>query len=49
MPRETCNRGPTMQQIIADGSWLPYVFAFLMGLSVLVYTTLDGMTLVWAC
>ncbi len=31
-----------MQQIIADGSWLPYVFAFLMGLSVLVYTTLDG-------
>ena len=31
-----------MQQLIADGSWLPYVFAFLMGLSVLVYTTLDG-------
>ena len=31
-----------MQQIIADGNWLPYVFAFLMGLSVLVYTLLDG-------
>lgn len=31
-----------MEQIIADGSWLPYAFAFLMGLSMLIYTVLDG-------
>ncbi|MFT6071584.1 MAG: cytochrome d ubiquinol oxidase subunit II [Alphaproteobacteria bacterium] len=28
--------------IIADGSWLPYSFAFLMGLSMLIYAILDG-------
>lgn len=31
-----------LQQIIADGSWLPYTFAFLMGLSMLIYAILDG-------
>lgn len=31
-----------LEQIINDGSWLPYTFAFLMGLSVLIYTVLDG-------
>ena len=29
-------------QMIADGSWLPYTFAFLMGLSMLIYSVLDG-------
>lgn len=32
----------TISQIIADGSWLPYIFAFLMGLSMLIYAVLDG-------
>lgn len=31
-----------IEQAIADGSWLPYSFAFLMGLSMLIYTLLDG-------
>lgn len=31
-----------IQQIIADGSWLPLTFAFLMGLSILIYAVLDG-------
>ena len=30
------------QQMINDGSWLPYTFAFLMGLSMLIYAVLDG-------
>lgn len=28
--------------IFEDGSWLPYTFAFLMGLSMLIYAVLDG-------
>ncbi len=31
-----------MADIIADGSWLPLTFAFLMGLSMLIYAVLDG-------
>lgn len=31
-----------IEQMIADGSWLPYTFAFLMGLSMLIYAILDG-------
>lgn len=31
-----------MEQIINDGSWLPFTFAFLMGLSMLIYAVLDG-------
>lgn len=31
-----------IQQAIADGSWLPFTFAFLMGFSMLVYAMLDG-------
>jgi cytochrome d ubiquinol oxidase subunit II len=31
-----------MQNIFADGSWLPLTFAFLMGLSMLIYAVLDG-------
>lgn len=31
-----------IEQILADGSWLPYTFAFLMGLAVFIYTVLDG-------
>jgi cytochrome d ubiquinol oxidase subunit II len=31
-----------MINIFADGSWLPIVFAFLMGFSILLYVILDG-------
>lgn len=31
-----------MQDIISSGDWLPYIFAFLMGLSMLIYAVLDG-------
>lgn len=31
-----------MQDIISSGDWLPYSFAFLMGLSMLIYAILDG-------
>lgn len=31
-----------MMEIFNDGSWLPYSFAFLMGLSMLIYAVLDG-------
>lgn len=31
-----------MMEIFNDGSWLPYTFAFLMGLSMLIYAVLDG-------
>lgn len=31
-----------IEQVIADGSWLPFTFAFLMGLSMLIYSVLDG-------
>lgn len=31
-----------MQEIIESGHWLPYTFAFLMGLSMLIYACLDG-------
>lgn len=31
-----------MNEIIASGDWLPLVFAFLMGFSMLVYALLDG-------
>jgi len=31
-----------MQNIISSGDWLPYTFAFLMGLSMLIYAVLDG-------
>ncbi|MFN3700754.1 MAG: cytochrome d ubiquinol oxidase subunit II [Alphaproteobacteria bacterium] len=31
-----------MSDMIADGSWLPLTFAFLMGLSMLIYAVLDG-------
>jgi len=31
-----------MQEIIESGVWLPYTFAFLMGLSMIIYAVLDG-------
>ncbi|MGB1077546.1 MAG: cytochrome d ubiquinol oxidase subunit II [Bdellovibrionales bacterium] len=31
-----------MDDIISSGDWLPYVFAFLMGLSMIIYAVLDG-------
>ena len=31
-----------MENIFASGAWLPYTFAFLMGLSMLIYALLDG-------
>lgn len=31
-----------MDYLIANGNWLPHTFAFLMGLSMLVYAVLDG-------
>lgn len=31
-----------MEEIISSGDWLPYIFAFLMGLSMLLYSLLDG-------
>ena len=31
-----------IEQAISDGSWLPFTFAFLMGLSMLIYAILDG-------
>ena len=31
-----------MEQIFIDGNWLPFAFAFLMGLSMLIYAVLDG-------
>lgn len=31
-----------MDDIISSGDWLPYTFAFLMGLSMLIYAVLDG-------
>ena len=31
-----------IEQAITDGSWLPLTFAFLMGLSIMIYTVLDG-------
>ena len=31
-----------MSEIIETGRWLPYAFAFLMGLSMLIYAVLDG-------
>ncbi len=31
-----------MQEIIQSGDWLPYSFAFLMGLSMIIYAVLDG-------
>jgi cytochrome bd ubiquinol oxidase subunit II len=31
-----------IEQSITDGSWLPLTFAFLMGLSMLIYAVLDG-------
>lgn len=31
-----------MADLIASGAWLPYAFVFLMGLSMLVYSVLDG-------
>ena len=31
-----------MQDVISSGDWLPYSFAFLMGLSMLMYAVLDG-------
>ncbi len=31
-----------IQELIASGDWLPYIFAFLMGLSMLIYAVLDG-------
>ncbi|MAI60888.1 MAG: cytochrome BD ubiquinol oxidase subunit II [Micavibrio sp. TMED27] len=31
-----------IEQIFAEGYWLPYTFAFLMGLSMLIYSILDG-------
>lgn len=31
-----------MGDIIESGNWLPYTFAFLMGLSMLIYAVLDG-------
>lgn len=31
-----------MNDLIQDGAWLPYTFAFLIGLSMLLYAVLDG-------
>lgn len=31
-----------MAEIIDSGQWMPYLFAFLMGLAMLIYTVLDG-------
>lgn len=31
-----------IEQALTDGSWLPFTFAFLMGLSMLIYAVLDG-------
>jgi len=31
-----------MQEIISNGNWLPYTFAGLMGLAILIYAILDG-------
>lgn len=31
-----------LQEIIDSGVWLPYTFAFLMGLSMIIYAVLDG-------
>ena len=31
-----------MAEIIRNGEWLPYLFVFLMGLAMLIYTVLDG-------
>jgi cytochrome d ubiquinol oxidase subunit II len=31
-----------IEQALADGTWLPYTFALLMGLSMLIYAVLDG-------
>ncbi len=31
-----------MDDIITSGDWLPYTFAFLMGLSMIIYAVLDG-------
>lgn len=31
-----------MNDVIASGDWLPYSFAFLMGLSMIIYAILDG-------
>lgn len=31
-----------LAEIISNGHWLPYTFAFLMGLSMLIYALLDG-------
>ena len=31
-----------MDDIISSGHWLPYSFAFLMGLSMIIYAVLDG-------
>ena len=31
-----------MQEIISNGKWLPYTFAGLMGLAILIYAILDG-------
>ena len=31
-----------INEMIESGTWLPYVFAFLMGFSMLVYGLLDG-------
>lgn len=31
-----------MEHIFADDNWVPYTFAFLMGLSMLIYAILDG-------
>lgn len=31
-----------LEPIVTEGHWLPYIFAFLMSLSVLIYTILDG-------
>lgn len=31
-----------IEQVLQDGSWLPFTFAFLMGISMLIYAILDG-------
>lgn len=31
-----------IEQAFSDGTWLPYTFALLMGLSILIYAVLDG-------
>ncbi len=31
-----------ISNVISSGDWLPYVFAFLMGLSMIIYAVLDG-------